>query len=106
MELEGQLAPPMVNGELTFDAPWEGRVFGMARALCEAGLFEWDEFRESLIDEIGNWEQAHQGHEAYDYYERFSCALTNLLAQKGVVAPAELDERTKRFQAREHGHDH
>ncbi len=106
MELDGKLAPPMENGELTFEAPWEGRVFGMARALCEAGLYEWDEFRETLIAEIGEWEETHTVADSYQYYERFSCALTKLLAAKGVVAPTELDSRTELFQAREHGHDH
>ena len=42
----------MVNGELNFEAPWQGRVFAMANALCDAGLFEWSEFQQSLIDEI------------------------------------------------------
>ena len=45
VELAGDIAPPMANGELVFESPWEGRVFGMARVLCEQGLFEWDEFR-------------------------------------------------------------
>ena len=42
----------MANGEVVFDAPWQSRVFGMARALCEQGLFTWDEFREQLILQI------------------------------------------------------
>ena len=43
--LSPALAPPMANGELLFEAPWQARVFGMARALSEQGLYTWDEFR-------------------------------------------------------------
>ena len=46
--LEGPAAPPAANGELVFEAPWQARLFGMAWSLCDAGLFEWDEFRAKL----------------------------------------------------------
>ena len=35
--MEGQAALPRKNGELVFDEPWQGRVFGMAVALHERG---------------------------------------------------------------------
>lgn len=64
------IAPPMENGELLFEAPWEARAFGMAHRLCDAGLFEWDAFRDELIAVIATWDRAHpeagnedQGHE-------------------------------------------
>ena len=101
--LEGAAAPPMTNGELDFEAPWQGRVFAMANALCDAGLFEWSEFQQSLIDEIAR----HQGdEEAYAYYERFQAALENLLQRKALVRPGQLERRTHAFAARPHGHDH
>ena len=59
MPLEGAIAPPMANGELIFELPWQGRVFGMARSLCDQGVYEWDEFRENLIDEIAYWDANH-----------------------------------------------
>ena len=34
--LDGRIAPPTANGEVVFEAPWQGRVFGMARLLAEA----------------------------------------------------------------------
>ena len=43
----------MSNGELAFDEPWQGRVFGIANALCAAGIFEWSEFQARLIEAIG-----------------------------------------------------
>ena len=50
--MEGQAALPRKNGELVFEEPWQGRVFGMAVALHERGLFEWEEFRQTLIAQI------------------------------------------------------
>ena len=29
------MAPPAANGEVVFEAPWQGRVFAMARLLAE-----------------------------------------------------------------------
>ena len=34
-DLGDSLAVPRKNGELVFEAPWEGRVFGMAVALSD-----------------------------------------------------------------------
>ena len=34
-DMSGQAALPRKNGELVFDEPWQGRVFGMAVALHE-----------------------------------------------------------------------
>lgn len=105
MELQGKVAPPMANGELVFARPWEGRVFGMARALSEQGLYEWDEFRERLISEVEAWE-SEAADEPYDYYALFLNALTRLLEEKGMCDPAVLHSRETAFAARPHGHDH
>jgi nitrile hydratase accessory protein len=106
MELEGRQAPPMANGELVFDAPWQGRVFGMARALCESGLYDWDEFRACLIHEIESWDSAHDVADDYPYYDLFLSALASLLAQKGICLADDLAARSREYAARPHGHDH
>ena len=41
LPLPENLQPPMANGEVIFDAPWQGRVFAMAVALSEQGVFVW-----------------------------------------------------------------
>jgi nitrile hydratase accessory protein len=89
-----------------FAAPWESRLFGMTMALHEAALFEWEEFRRLLIEEIAAWEQA--GHPAgeWSYYERWGKAFERLLARKGLCVPAELDARHAAFAERHEGHDH
>lgn len=106
LEEETPAAPPMANGELVFDEPWQGRVFGMAHALCDAGLFTWDEFREALIDEIARWERTHGTSEEYRYYDRFLVALEAVLADVGVCGTSLLEDRVTLLRARPADHDH
>ena len=105
--LDAGLEPPMVNGEIAFEAPWQGRVFGMARVLQEQGYYTWDEFRAHLIAKIGDWDRSAGADEAdYFYYDHFLAALQALLEEKGMVAPGELQNRSSELAARPHGHDH
>ena len=97
-----QAAVPRQNGELVFQAPWEGRAFGLAVALHEGGLYTWDEFREALIAEIG---RADTAGEPSSYYERWLAAFERVLAQKGLVAPAELTARASIIAAAPPDHD-
>ena len=106
-ELSDHLEPPLSNGELVFESPWQGRVFGMARSLCVAGLYTWDEFRERLIEAIKQWESANtNGTEDYEYYDLFLLAFENLLADKKLLAGDKLSQEVTRLHARPHGHDH
>ena len=52
-------APPRSNGELVFEEPWESRAFGLAVALHDAGVVDFEAFRAQLIAEIGAWEAEH-----------------------------------------------
>jgi nitrile hydratase accessory protein len=94
----------MNNGEVVFEAPWQGRVFGMAAALAAAGVYEWDEFREHLIAELADWERDPQGE--FAYYQHFLRALEGLLLKKGLTSQDALGERHAALAARPHGHDH
>ena len=58
LQLGAEVAPPTENGELVFEAPWEARVFALAHHLCDAGLYNWDDFRDALIAEIAQWDAA------------------------------------------------
>jgi nitrile hydratase accessory protein len=105
--LQGQLAPPLANGELVFEAPWQGRVFGMARSLCDSGLYSWDEFRERLINSIAQWESANpDALDSYEYYDLFLAAFENLLADKNLLHSDVLARVTAELNTRPHGHDH
>lgn len=100
------IAPPRRNGELVFEAPWEGRVFGVAAALRERGLFGWEDFRARLIAEIADWERRREPGEPYRYYARWQAALERLLAEQGLCSSAELDSRAHALAQRPAGHDH
>ena len=105
MPLTGSAAPPIANGEVVFEEPWQSRVFGVARVLCEQGRFEWDEFRLHLVRQIDAW-QHNNPNETYFYFDHFLAALTSLVAEKDICSAAELEEKTAQFEARPFDHDH
>jgi nitrile hydratase accessory protein len=104
LALEGVTAPPLRNGELDFEAPWQGRVFVMAQSLAEAGLFPWSDFQASLIRTIAA-SDAGTGR-PYRYYDHFLDALLALLAQKGIVGEDEVRELAAEIGRHGPGHDH
>ena len=93
--MAGQAALPRKNGELVFDEPWQGRVFGMAVALHEQGLYDWDEFRRALIAQV---QAAESRPGPFVYYEIWLATFEGLLADKGVVTREELEETTYQFE--------
>lgn len=90
-DLGDDLAVPRRNGELVFEAPWEGRVFGMAVTLSDQQVYEWDAFRKRLVSEINAAEEHDDGS---SYYERWLASFERLLLETGVVTAEELDART------------
>ena len=93
--MDGPAAAPRKNGELVFEEPWEGRVFGMAVALHDHRLYGWEEFQRQLIAQIA---QAEARGEDSRYYERWLASFERLLADKGLVTPEELEDRTEAFE--------
>ena len=107
LELPQYLQPPMANGEVVFEAPWQSRVFGMAVSLCEQGLYTWPEFQANLIQAIGEWDRnALEAEETYRYFDHFSDALIATLEAKGVLGGQDVDLLAAEFKNRPHGHDH
>ena len=107
--LDGRIAPPTANGEVVFEAPWQGRIFGMARLLAEEGHYSWDDFRAHLIEKVGDWDRsaaAQDPNEAYRYYDHFLAAFQSLLAEKGLLDKGSVEARHQAFADRSHGHDH
>jgi nitrile hydratase accessory protein len=101
-------APPRLNGELVFAEPWESRAFGLAVALHDAGVVDFEAFRARLIDEIGAWETSHDSADAsYRYYERWLTALERTLLAERVVDPDELEVASASIEREwDHDHDH
>ncbi len=92
---------PRKNGELVFEAPWEGRAFGLAVALSDGGHYHWRDFRERLITEIAS---AEQGDAPSSYYERWLASLEKLAIAQGLITRKELDQRMVDYSSGQ-GHD-
>jgi nitrile hydratase accessory protein len=90
-QMAGVAALPRQNGELVFDAPWQGRVLGMALAVVQQRGLDWDEFRRRLIAAI-------DADPARPYYESWTAALTDLVVDLGAARTEELDARAARVE--------
>jgi nitrile hydratase accessory protein len=87
--MAGETALPRQNGELVFDAPWQGRVLGMALAVVQERGLDWDEFRRRLIAAI-------DADPTRPYYESWTVALTDLVVDLGVADVADVEARAAR----------
>lgn len=93
LDLDGPAAPPRANGELVFEHPWQRRTFATTMALCDAGVVDYDRFRDELIARIG--EQDATGDE--DYWAAWQDALEGVLTRDDICEPAELARRATAF---------
>ena len=75
------------DGEPTFHAAWEGRVFGAAGGALGAGGFNTPMFRHA----IERMDPAH--YLASGYYEHWLTAVTTLLVDAGMLSLEELEMR-------------
>ena len=85
-QMDGVASLPRDNGELVFDAPWQGRVLAMAVGLVQQLDLSWDEFRARLINAIAD-------HPERPYYESWTAALEALVIDLDVAQARELSER-------------
>jgi len=106
LDASGPAAPPRDNGELVFGAPWESRAFGLALALTDAGLIDWEDFRQALIGEIREWETAHPSGAGWSYYACWVRALERTVSASGLVGADALAGRAAMLAALPAGHDH
>ena len=85
-QIAGSTALPRDNGELVFDAPWQGRVLALALAVVDGRGLDWDDFRRRLIAAV-------EADPDRPYYESWTAALTDLVVDVGVVTQDDLDAR-------------
>jgi len=99
-DASGPAAIPRKNGELVFETPWESRAFGIAVALSERGVYDWEEFRQGLIAEIGESERKNfPSGGTWNYYELWTTSLEKLLLEKGIVKKEEMAQRVAQVEA-------
>jgi nitrile hydratase accessory protein len=89
-----------------FAEPWEGRAFGMAVTLHEAGMFSWDEFRAALVSHIAAGRDTRSGDHGSSYYHHWLAALEETLAGARIVSAREVSQRGSALSRRAAGHDH
>jgi nitrile hydratase accessory protein len=94
-QMSGSAALPRRNGELVFDAPWQGRVFGMAVALEDRRVYGWPDFQRRLIAEVA---RAERQSEPPHYYECWLRSFEGLLVDGGILTRGELEDRTEAFE--------
>lgn len=71
--LTGAAALPRRNGEIAFDAPWQGRALALALALTESPGTGWEAFRSRLVAAIA-------ADPDRPYWESWVAALEDLAA--------------------------
>jgi nitrile hydratase accessory protein len=81
--MQGAAAPPRRNGELVFEAPWQGRAFGMALAVVRGLGLPWSEFQQRLIAAIA-------AHPDAPYYDAWTAALERLVVDHGICTADDL----------------
>ena len=91
-------APPRKEGHLHFDRDWEKMAFGVAIALSKQGHYEWEEFRQTLIETIKEWEDNHDlADPEWDYYQCWLATLEKVIVKSGVLEPGELEAQMSQF---------
>ena len=87
-------APPRRDGYLSFEREWEKMAFGVAIALSKQGHFEWEDFRQTLIATIAEWESTHDLDDPeWDYYQCWLSALEKIVVESGVIQADEWDKQ-------------
>jgi len=73
-----------------FREPWEAQAFAMALALHGRGLFTWNEWADTLADEIKRAQANGDPDSGATYYRHWLATLERLIAAKGVASSETL----------------
>jgi nitrile hydratase accessory protein len=97
LDLDGPAAPPRSNGELSFEHPWQGRLFANTMALCDVGLIDYATFRERLIAEIAVHDR--RPDDPGEYWSAWQDALEALVTGIGLCDRDDIERRAIEFAA-------
>jgi hypothetical protein len=81
--MRGSAALPRSNGELLFDALWQGRAVALSVTLVERLGVDWEAFRQHLIAAIADDPDR-------PYYESWALALERFVLERGLADEATL----------------
>jgi hypothetical protein len=85
LDVDGPAAPPRSNGEVVFEAPWQGRVFGLAAAVVETQFAgDREPFRQRLIAAIAADPER-------PYWDSWAVALEDLVTGSGLLTSGDVD---------------
>jgi nitrile hydratase accessory protein len=73
-----------------FREPWEAQAFAMALALHARGLFTWNEWAQTLADEIKRAQANGDADTGETYYRHWLATLERLISTKGVATSEAL----------------
>jgi nitrile hydratase accessory protein len=87
---------PRTSKELVFKTPWEARIFAIIAHLATNNRFDWDEFRDCLVDQISQGDP--QDGKCDDvlgtpYYRSWLAAAEVLLESIDFCSNDELESR-------------
>jgi nitrile hydratase accessory protein len=85
------------EAQVAFNKPWELRIFSLAVAASEAGLFEWSAIQEALTDAIRQSEDAgvDTSKSSPGYYTHLMTALEVVLVRSGLLEAEGIDARAR-----------
>jgi Nitrile hydratase beta subunit len=69
---------------------WRQRATGVALALSRDGHFEWEDFRQALLDNLGTYPSA--GESGWAFCQRWLLALESVVGTAGLVDAGSLAE--------------
>jgi nitrile hydratase accessory protein len=87
----GRLLGP--SDDVVFDEPWQAQAFAMAVELNAAGHFTWQEWADTLSEEIRRAQAGGDPDLGDTYYCHWLAALERLVAEKGLIDASELARR-------------
>lgn len=90
---------PAEADTLSFNAPWEARLFSLIVTLYDRGLFEWDEFQSRLGAHPQDLAKTQTETPDSTDFDRWISAFERLLVDKGIWELDEIAERTHEFSS-------
>ena len=89
--------PRADNGPM-LRAPWEAHAFAMALALCQKGLFAWNEWSAMLGEEIKRAQAAGDPDTGETYYHHWLATLERMVAEKGAASVQALSQHYQAWE--------